>query len=57
MTKTEAIQEAKANLATSGVTQFILRRGEQYKVFPADKPTPQGWKTAEMIAKGNVHAY
>ena len=57
MTKPEAITEAKKNLTATGTTQFILRRGDNYKVFPADQPTPSGWKTAEMISRGNVHAY
>jgi uncharacterized protein YbdZ (MbtH family) len=57
MTKTEAIQVAKQSLAETGLTQFIMRRGDKYEVFPSDKPTPSGWKTAEMISKGNVHAY
>jgi 5,10-methylenetetrahydrofolate reductase len=57
MTKQEAIEQAKQELAKTGVTQFVLRRGDKYQVFPSDRPSPQGWKTAEMISKGNVHAY
>lgn len=57
MTKADAISAAKENLTKSGVTQFVMRRGEKYEVFPADQPTPRGWKTAEMVSKGNVHAY
>lgn len=57
MTKTEAIEQAKAQLSETGLTQFVMRRGDKYQVFPSNRPTPQGWKTAEMISKGNVHAY
>jgi hypothetical protein len=57
MTKQEAIVAAKSELAKTGITQFVLRRGDKYGVFPADRPSPQGWKTAEMISKATVHAY
>jgi hypothetical protein len=57
MTKNEAIETAKKNLAETGTTQFVLRRGDKYNVFPATAPTPQGWKTAEMISRGNVQNY
>ena len=57
MTKPEAIKEAKENLSATGITQFVMRRGDKYQVFPSDKPYPQGWKTAEMISRGNVQNY
>jgi hypothetical protein len=57
MTKDEAITAAIQNLSQSGVTQCVLRRGDSYGVFPIDQPTPKGWKVAEMISQGNVHAY
>ena len=57
MTKPEAIQEAIKELDYTGITQFVMRRGDSYKVFRSDTPIPQGWKTAEMVALGNVHAY
>jgi hypothetical protein len=57
MTKPEAITEAIKKLDETGGTQFVLRRGDNYKVFPASEPTPNNWKTAEMISRGNVHAY
>ena len=57
MTKNEAITEAIERLAETGVTQFVGRRGDKYNVFPADRAGPNGWKVAEMISRGNVHAY
>jgi hypothetical protein len=57
MTKPEAIAEAKKRLAETGVTQFVNRRGDKYSLTDATQPQPQGWKTAEMISCGNVHAY
>jgi hypothetical protein len=57
MTKPEAIAEAKKNLAETGITQFIGRRGDKYNVFPADRQGPNGWKVAEMVTRGNVHNY
>ena len=57
MTKPEAIAKAIRQLDETGITQFVVRRGEKYEVFSASAPTPSGWKTTEMVSRGNVHAY
>ena len=57
MTKPEAITEAIKNLDETGITQFVIRRGDKYDVEPNTGPTRTGWKVAEMIKATNVHAY
>ena len=58
MTKPEAITEAIKKLDETGTTQFVQRRGNDYKVFPGNAPMPSGWgRGSEMISRGNVHAY
>ncbi len=57
MTKEQAIIEAIKELEQTGITQFVDRRGDKYAVHSSHLPSPIGWKTAEMISKGNVHAY
>jgi hypothetical protein len=57
MTKQEAIDKAVWQLESTGITQYVTRRGNKYDVLPADRPSSRGWKIAEMISSGNVHAY
>jgi hypothetical protein len=57
LTKTEAINKAKRELAATGETQFIVRRGDEYRVHPASEKTPRGYRVAEMISPGNVQNF
>ena len=57
MTKAEAIEQAKAELAKTGVTQIVTRRGDNYNSVPTTAVLPRGHRPAEMISTGNVHNY
>ena len=57
MTKSEAITEAIKRLDATGCTQFVNRRGSDYELGDNTGTTKRGWKPAEMISRGNVHAY
>lgn len=57
MTKMEAIIEAVNALDATGIAQCVNRRGAKYSITPINIPGPSGWVVAEMVTKGNVHAY
>ena len=57
MTKEEAINIAKQRLAESGETQYVMRRGDEYKPFLASDHQSRGWRIVEFIAIGNAHNY
>ena len=56
MNKKEAIEEAKKALSATGLTQTIMRRGDDYQLQTTTF-CPRGWKVAEMISTGNVHNF
>ena len=57
MTKPEAIAKAIQQLEETELTQTILRRGNEYRVFPLYEAAPRGWKIIDMISPFNVRSY
>ncbi len=60
MTRNEAIEHAKKALAETGVTQYVVRRGDKYNLYSETAwvfAPSRGWKVAEVISRGNVHNF